>query len=190
VLPPANAMAVSGGFACRGPQHSNCKKVEMCLKTSARSVPISDSGMELDWMGVTCCDHSGFGYRPLCKKYATYAEAQAHCSDWSMRLCTSEEIRKGAGEGNSCMFDQSLVWTSTPCNLAGEEKDDQARPREESDPGVAEPPFLGIPPPLLITVVSVIGCCCLFAVCAFVLKQSREDRLDDEPLQYQPASFR
>eukprot|EP00992_Anisonema_acinus_P013384 TRINITY_DN8708_c0_g1_i1.p1 TRINITY_DN8708_c0_g1~~TRINITY_DN8708_c0_g1_i1.p1 ORF type:complete len:177 (+),score=58.06 TRINITY_DN8708_c0_g1_i1:55-531(+) len=105
---------VSGNYACilTG---TVCRQVEHCASASTTQVPTSESTMPHPEVGVTCCDTSGVGTRPGCLSGVSFATAAAHCTDNGLSLCTTAQIKAGAGEATGCGFDIQLVWTSDIC---------------------------------------------------------------------------
>lgn len=64
-------------------------------------------------MTVSCCSDEKAS-RPGCKKGLNFKDALQVCASKGLRLCTREEIEFRA-MGTGCNFDNTLQWTSDPC---------------------------------------------------------------------------
>jgi len=103
--------AVSGAYSCTR-TGAACKKHEVCIPASSIQ---HHTDMEFPELGVTCCNGKGEGSRPSCIKAVGQAAAESHCQAQGLRLCTSAEVKAGAGEATGCKFDHRLVWTADQC---------------------------------------------------------------------------
>lgn len=80
-----------------------------------------DCAAEGSTRAVRCCNAAGQGESDKgfpCSKDKTWAEAKAICESSKSgytRLCTQEEVERGAGVGTGCGLDAAVVWTATPC---------------------------------------------------------------------------
>merc|ERR1711915_84004 len=72
------------------------------------------------WAKKSFCDVWAESNLPTCYHSATYAEAEAICSNLNARLCTKVEVSMGCTKGSGCMHDRDNVWTSTPWEEEGE----------------------------------------------------------------------
>jgi len=72
------------------------------------------------WPKKSYCDVWAESDLPTCHHSATYAEAEAICSNNNARLCTKEEVSMGCTTGSGCNHDRDHVWTSTPWVEEGE----------------------------------------------------------------------
>lgn len=93
------------------------------------------SWMDLGWRGADCAnpdsstvggvtnividERYGGNGEPTCYKDKTFAESEDLCYRAGGRLCTSDEIERGATTGTGCRFDFEHVWTSTTCGSGG-----------------------------------------------------------------------
>eukprot|EP00729_Bicosta_minor_P017039 gene17039-19265_t len=93
------------------------------------------SWMDLGWRSADCVnpdsstvggesdividERSGGNGEPTCYKVKTFAESEDLCYRAGGRLCTSDEIERGATTGTGCRFDFEHVWTSTTCGSGG-----------------------------------------------------------------------
>merc|ERR1712190_303884 len=82
-----------------------------------------DQSGTFDWItrniGYQCCslDGSDDANRHGCTEGQAYTheEAVANCAADNKRLCTVEELEVRTGAQTGCLFDSTLVWTSTGC---------------------------------------------------------------------------
>lgn len=91
--------------------------------------------MDHGWRGADCAnpDSSAVGGvtkivideryggngEPTCYKDKTFEESEDLCYRAGGRLCTSDEIERGATTGTGCLYDFEHVWTSTTCGSGG-----------------------------------------------------------------------
>merc|ERR1719487_3092762 len=72
-------------------------------------------------VAVICCTSQGIASHPSCVSGVNYEQAQSHCSNLNMTLCSAEQVKNGAGQVEDlvqtriCGFHDALVWTVSRC---------------------------------------------------------------------------
>lgn len=117
-----------------GPGHlvvlkgSNLEDVVACKLDSG------EAAGAYEHIGVTCCNaFNRTAARPGCKMNLTWDEAEKHCKDNGLMLCSKELISEGAGEGTGCEgMNGKSMWVTDECSVGGTAT--VATPSDTSEP--------------------------------------------------------
>jgi len=93
---------------CVNGKNDNQQQVDTCLASEQEdSVPVNCCSGELG-RNLKCS-------RPGCVKVRTFVEAEQHCKNEGMRLCSFAEMDSGACCNKGCGFNDRIGWTSSSC---------------------------------------------------------------------------
>jgi len=112
--PPTTGPSTDGYFLVCGSKNKCTTSHLKALPEETHEVRCCSDTAISGWPKKSYCDVWAESNLPTCHHSATYAEAEAICSNNNARLCTKEEVSMGCTQGSGCQHDRDHVWTSTP----------------------------------------------------------------------------